>query len=75
MVGEDVDENDAIDVFIAQASLILQQPPSVIRQENMRDLEFVYVVKMAQLEREEREIKDSQNGSSPSIFKSGVGTV
>jgi len=64
MLNFDLDPEDEADVIIAMYSVLLNQPPSVIRKESLRDLQFCGLVKEYESKKMEEETKKSQGGKS-----------
>jgi len=62
-------EEDAMDVLVAQASLLLNQPPSVVRKQTVRDLELVFTVKEAYAELEKQEMDKNKSGGKSVLNK------
>jgi len=58
-----------MDVLVAQASLLLNQPPSVVRKQTVRDLELVFTVKEAYAELEKQEMDKNKSGGKSVLNK------
>jgi hypothetical protein len=65
-------EDDNEDVMIAMYSIILHQPPSVIRRETLADLQMCSIIKEVEHKKMEEEIKKSKRKGSRSVVPNGA---